>query len=145
MKILRTCHACIFACLLTLSVRAQSPVIPAPPDTPKKPVTDEYRGVKVTDNYRWLENWDDPAVKQWSAAQNARTREYFDHLTSRPAIKERLKQLVAASSASFYSLQYRAGMLFAEEFQPPQQQAKLVVMKPAYWLTNVSIGLSIFL
>src|SRR5215467_2538850 len=124
MRISRIHQAFILACFLTFSALAQSPVIPAPPDTPKKPVTDEYHGVKVTDNYRWLENWDDPAVKQWSSAQSARTREYFDHLALRPAIKERLKQLVAASSASFYALQYRAGMLFAEEFQPPQQQAK---------------------
>src|SRR5215472_14593028 len=131
MRISRAYRPFILTCLLTFSALAQNPVIPAPPDAPKKPVTDEYHGVKVTDNYRWLENWDDPVVKQWSAAQNARTRDYFDHLASRPAIKERLKQLVAASSASFYALQYRAGMLFAEEFQPPQQQAKLVVMKSA--------------
>ena len=131
MRNTRTYQALIFACFLTFSALAQSPVVPAPPDTPKKPVSDEYHAVKVTDNYRWLENWDDPVVRQWSAAQNARTREYFEHLATRPAIKERLKQLVAASSASFYGLQYRAGMLFAEEFQPPQQQAKLVVMKSA--------------
>ena len=131
MKIPRAYRPFILACLLNFSALAQSPVIPAPPDTPKKYVTDEYQGVKVTDNYRWLENWDDAAVKQWSAAENARTREYFDHLASRPAIKERLKQLVTASSASFYGLQYRAGILFAEEFQPPQQQPKLIVMKSA--------------
>ena len=129
MRVSRASYAFIFACLLTFSAFAQSPALPAPPDTPKKPVTDEYFGVKVTDDYRWLENWDDPAVKQWSAAENARTREYFDHLTSRPAIKDRLKQLVAASTAAYFDLQYRAGMLFAEEFQPPQQQPKLIVLK----------------
>jgi prolyl oligopeptidase len=102
---------------------------PAPPDTPKHPVTDEYRGVKVTDDYRWLENWDDPAVKQWSAAENARTREYFDHLSPRPAIKEQLKNLIAAGSASYDDLQYRAGILFAERYQPPQQQPVLVAMR----------------
>ena len=131
MRVSRAYLACIVAGLVTLAALAQGPSIPVPPDTPKKPVADEYKGVKVTDNYRWLENGDDPAVKSWSAAQNARTREYFDHLTSRPALKERLKELVAGSSASFYGLQYRAGMLFAQEFQPPQQQPKLVVMKSA--------------
>ncbi len=72
-------------CVLALSSFAQNASIPKPPDAPKHLVTDEYQGVKVTDDYRWLENWDDPAVKQWSAAQNARTREYLDHLPARPA------------------------------------------------------------
>lgn len=121
----------LFASLLSASVFAQTASLSVPPDTPKRPVTDEYHGVKVTDDYRWLENWDDPAVKQWSAAQNARTREYLDHLPSRPAIKDRLKQLVAATSASYYSLRFRAGMLFAERYQPPQQQPTLVVMRSA--------------
>ena len=31
--------------------------------TQKKPVTDEYQGVKVEDDYQWLEKDDDPAVK----------------------------------------------------------------------------------
>ena len=34
--------------------------------TAKKPVTVTYDKVKVTDDYRWLENFDDPAVKEWA-------------------------------------------------------------------------------
>ena len=126
MKTTRPLQTCLVICLFTLAAFAQSPAIPKPPDTPKRPVTDEYQGVKVTDDYRWLENWDDPAVKQWSAAENARTREYLDHLPSRAAIKERLQQLIAASSASYYDLQFRGGTLFAMKYQPPQQQPMLV-------------------
>src|SRR4030095_8351625 len=51
--------------------------------TPKKPVTDEYQGVKVQDDYQWLEKDDDPAVKAWSDAQNQRTRKYLDKLPDR--------------------------------------------------------------
>src|SRR5208282_3355220 len=119
------------ACLLTLSAFAQNASIPKPPDTPKHPVIDEVQGVKVTDDYRWLENWDDPAVKQWSAAQNARTRAYLDHLPARNAIKERIRQLLGATSAAYYDLQFRGGMLFAEKFQPPLQQPLLVVLRSA--------------
>ena len=121
----------VSACLLTVSGFAQTASIPKPPDTPKHPVTDEYFGVTVTDNYRWLENWDDPAVKEWSASENARTREYLDHLPTRAAIKDRLKQLIAGGSASYFDLQFRAGMLFAEKYQPPQQQPMLVVLRSA--------------
>ena len=48
--------------------------LPPPPATPKRPVTDEYQGVKVVDDYRWLENPSDSEVRQWSDAQNSRTR-----------------------------------------------------------------------
>jgi prolyl oligopeptidase len=114
--------------LLTVVTQAQVPSIPKSPDTPRHPVTDEYQGVKVTDDYRWLENWDEPATKQWSAAENARTREYLDHLPARPAIKEQIRQLISASSASYYDLQFRGGTLFAMKYQPPQQQPTLVAL-----------------
>ena len=131
MKIKRFLQILVSVWLLNLSVLGQTSSLPKPPTTPKHPVTDEIQGVKITDDYRWLENWDDPAVKQWSAAQNARTREYLDHLPARTAIKDRLKQLIAGGSASYGSVQFRAGMLFAERYQPPQQQPTLVVMRSA--------------
>jgi prolyl oligopeptidase len=113
---------------LTLAVLAQAPSIPAAPATPKRPVTDEYQGAKVTDDYRWLENWDDPEVKQWSAGQNARTREYLDNLPARPAIKQRLQQLINAGSVAYSFLQFRGGVLFAMKSQPPKQQPMLVAL-----------------
>src|SRR5271154_1987919 len=118
-------------CFFTLTGLAQAPSVPAPPATPKVPVTDEYHGVSVTEDYRWLENWDDPSVKQWSAAQNAGTREYFDHLSARPTIKQRMHELVAASSGAYSDLQFRDGMLFATKYQPPLQQPMLVVLRSA--------------
>ena len=105
--------------------------IPAPPSTPKRPVTDQVQGVTVTDDYRWLENWDDPAVKQWSTAQNDRTRAYLDALPERAAIRTRLKQLVGASSAAYYEMFSRAGMLFAMKYQPPLEQPLIVVLRSA--------------
>jgi prolyl oligopeptidase len=117
--------------LLATADTAKAPSIPAPPATAKRPVTDEYHGVKVVDNYRWLENWEDPEVKQWTAAQNARTREYLDHLPSRPAIKGRIRELVAARSPSYRDLQFRGGTLFALKDQPPKQQPMLVMLPSA--------------
>jgi len=126
-----TPRAALALLFLTVIAHAQTPSVPAPPTTPRRPVTDEYHGVKVVDEYRWLENWDDPAVKQWSAAQNARTHAFLDGLPSRQSIKERLKQLVAGGSASYYSLQFRGGRLFAMKYQPPQQQPMLVALRSA--------------
>jgi len=117
--------------LLALAAESQGPSLSEPHAAPKRSVSDEYHGVKVADDYRWLENWDDPEVKQWSAAQNTRTREYLDRVTSRAAIKERLKALNAASSPAYYDLQFRAGTLFAMKYQPPQQQPMLVTLRSA--------------
>ena len=117
--------------LLLATCIAAVPSIPPRPVTPKRPVVDEYHGVKVVDDYRWLENWDDPEVKQWSAAENARTREYLDNLPPRPAIRERIRQLVTASSASYNDLEFRGEILFAMEEQPPKQQAMLVALRSA--------------
>ncbi len=131
MKITSSARLALTIFLTTLVALAQGPSIPRPPATPKRPVTDEYQGVRITDDYRWLENWDDPEVKQWSAAQNARSREYLDHLPARPAIVQMLKQALSASSAAYYDLQFRGGTLFAMKYQPPQQQPMLVALPSA--------------
>src|SRR4029077_16023345 len=99
MKLISSCRLVFAISLITYVALGQNPSIPQPPPTPKRPVTDEYQGVKISDDYRWLENWEDPQVKQWSAAQNARSREYLDHLPARPAIERMLKQALSASSA----------------------------------------------
>ena len=46
-----------------------------PPATKKEPVKDTYHGVTVTDDYRWLEDWNNPQVKAWSdGAERLRPR-----------------------------------------------------------------------
>ncbi len=131
MKFTRLLQTCLGICLSCVTAFAQSPAVPKPPDTPRHPVTDVYHGVSVTDDYRWLEDWNDPAVKQWSAAENARTREYLDNLPSRASIKQRFQQLVAARSDAYAYLQSRGGTLFALKYQPNQQQPMLVAMRSA--------------
>jgi len=54
MKPSRLLRSCVSLFLLTITALCQSPSIAKPPDTPKRPVTDEYQGVKVVDEYRWL-------------------------------------------------------------------------------------------
>src|SRR5688572_23654561 len=59
-------------------------------ETPKTPVTDEYHGVKVVDEYRWLEDGKAPDVRAWSDAQNAAARAYLDKLPARDALAAKL-------------------------------------------------------
>jgi len=102
--------------------------LPAIPQTPKKPVTDEYQGVQVVDDYRWLEPSADTEVRKWSDQENVRTRAYLDRLASRPGLVERLNQLNGSSSIRFSSLISRGGVLFAMKMQPPKRQAYLVAL-----------------
>jgi prolyl oligopeptidase len=99
--------------------------------TPKKPVTDEYKGVKVEDNYQWLENDADPAVKTWSESQNQQTRAYLDKLPDRAAIEKELTEWYAKTSPSYSGIVSRPGILFAMKFQPPKQQQMLVTLASA--------------
>src|ERR1700737_4293766 len=98
------------------------------PPTPKKPVADEYQGLKVQDDYQWLEKDDDPEVKAWSEAENQLTRGYIDKLPDREKIEKQLTEWYAKTSPSYYELVSRPGILFAMKFQPPKQQPMLVTL-----------------
>ncbi len=96
-----------------------------------EPVIDEYHGVKVEDAYRWLEEGEDPAVREWTDAQNRTTRAHLDALTDRAAVEARLNDLFARVAPSYGGLVSRGGQLFALKFQPPKQQRVLVVLSSA--------------
>lgn len=116
--------AASISCVNLSTASADSP-------TPKKPVTDEYQGVKVEDNYQWLENDADPAVKTWSESQNQQTRAYLDKLPDRAAIEKELTEWYAKTSPSYSGIVSRPGILFAMKFQPPKQQQMLVTLASA--------------
>jgi prolyl oligopeptidase len=99
--------------------------------TPKKPVTDEYQGIKVEDDYQWLENDADPTVKAWSDTQNQKTRAYLDKLPDRAALEKQLTAWYAKTSPSYSGIVSRPGVLFALKFQPPKQQQMLVTLASA--------------
>ncbi len=115
---------------LALGVLAADP-LKCPPTTEKKPVVDTYHGVRVTDDYRWLEDWSDPAVKFWSQAQNACARIYLDKLPGREFLRERFSVLLGGASPGFYDIEAREGALFAMKRQPPKQQPFLVALPSA--------------
>jgi prolyl oligopeptidase len=96
-----------------------------PAKTAKKPVTDTYHGVEVRDDYRWLEDVDDPAVRDWVKDQNRATRAVLDKLPARNEIRKRLTALAAVQSPRYEHLQWVAGRLFAV------RDETLVVLKSA--------------
>src|SRR5258708_34068065 len=87
-----------------------------PPATPQKPVTDTYYTVKVTDNYRWLENYSDQAVRKWSDDQNRYARRYLESLPARPARCEQFTELYSNLSPGSGRLSYCGACLFGCTF-----------------------------
>jgi prolyl oligopeptidase len=112
--------------LITAQGQMTAPPLPA---TPKRPVVDEYHGVKVTDDYRWLENGKSPETMAWTQAEDAYARAILDALPIRAQIRQFLKKLDDASSPSFYDLAGRGGILFAMNSEPEKQQAMLVTLR----------------
>ncbi len=96
--------------------------------TEKRAVVNEYHGVKVTDDYQWLEDGNAKEVKDWVAEQNKTTRTYFNGTPSREALRNRIKTILSSVSADRFGLQMSGDKLFALKDQPPKQQPFLVVM-----------------
>ena len=98
-----------------------------PPATPRRPVTQAYHGFTVTEDYRWLEDGHDPAVRDWSAAQNKYARSILDHLPQVAEIRQEVTQILSRQTPSYFDLVEAGGRLFALQHQPPREQSFLIV------------------
>ena len=118
---------------LPLLGAAQLPSVNAP----RQPATNEYHGITVVDPYQWLEDPAAPAVREWTARQNDRTRSYFEQLHYRSGLAQQFQQIAGEVSASFSGLEWRKGRIFALRFKPPAQQPVLVrlssLQPPTLW------------
>ncbi|WP_373542726.1 hypothetical protein [Chamaesiphon sp.] len=63
------------------------------PIAPIQPVTDDYFGIEIVDNYRYMENFNDSAVQQWVKAQADYTIDTLAQLPGRDAFFDRMKEL----------------------------------------------------
>jgi prolyl oligopeptidase len=104
---------------------AETMPLPSVP-TAVEPVTNVYHGVTVVDDYQWLEDAANPTVRDWTRAQNERTRAYFAGLSFEAGVAGQLNQLLADESASYGLGDRRGGNIFATYFKPPAQQPVLV-------------------
>ncbi len=109
------------ACITVMSATA-----PRLPHTAKKPVEDKYYGETIKDDYRWLEDWKDPAVKAWSDSENAVARAYFDSLPTRKAVLQNIEALTKSPYPSWPQVRHAGHYWFALENRPPKQQPRLV-------------------
>jgi len=125
-------YACMlsFPCIATASSLSSVPAL-------RQPVTNTYHGVRVVDEYQWLENAPAPQVREWTRLQNERTRDYFSRLPFRAGLAQQLAQLRGEESARYFGLLEKKGRIFGLRFRPPAQQPILIRLSslypPALW------------
>ncbi len=69
--------------------------MPTYPATPKSDTAETLHGETIADPYRWLEDGESEATKEWTEAQNALTRSYLDGTRGREELRRRLDRLLA--------------------------------------------------
>lgn len=85
--------------LIPAAVAANDTSAPArPPVAEKKPTEEILHGVKIIDDYRWLENASSPETQKWVGEEMAYTRSVLDRLPGRDGINKRLTELLQIGS-----------------------------------------------
>ena len=83
----------------------QAITLQAPPVVAKQPVVDVYSqtsgtDMKVTDEYRWLENAQSPETRAYIAAENAYTQQYLDQVKLLPQVRTEMAALLKVDQMS---------------------------------------------
>ena len=116
----------VISALILLTPVLATAQVPAP-IAAKHAVVDSYSGgLKVNDDYRWLEDGSSSATKQWVAAENSHTASLLDRLPQRDKILAFLKQQNAESQTTYGRFQVRNGRLFAMRRDPAASARTLV-------------------
>ena len=74
-----------------------SPTLEPAPVTNKQPLTDSLDGITVRDDYRWLEELNDPKVTAWADKQNERAQKFLNGLPGRAQLAAQIKKLITAT------------------------------------------------
>jgi prolyl oligopeptidase len=94
--------------------------LPPPPAVNQVPVTDDYFGTKVTDNYRWLEDAKSTETRAFIDAQNAYTTRYLKQARIRPQVQDDLDALENVS-AEGAPMERAGGYFFRKRLAGEQQ------------------------
>ena len=121
---MRSNRLCLTALLTLTAPLAGAAPSPPPPTAPVAPVTDDYFGTRVTDNYRYFEDWHNPQVQSWMKGQAAYARAVLDGLPGRRALLDRVTAIDQTLVAVF-DVQQRGTRYFYQKRGPEDRIAKL--------------------
>jgi prolyl oligopeptidase len=77
-----------------------------PPAAEKRPLEETFHGIKVVDNYRWLEK-NSAATQKWVEQEMSYTRSLLDPLPGRAQIHQRLTELLSIGNIGVPQLEGR--------------------------------------
>jgi prolyl oligopeptidase len=102
---MRRFAGCLTICVLGGATAAAQQIhgrsgikLPPPPPAEKIPVTDNYFGTKVSDDYRWLEDSKSPETRAFINNENAYTQRYFEQARIRPQVADDVQNLEQVST-----------------------------------------------
>jgi prolyl oligopeptidase len=131
---MRRAAALFFVCTMCASAQSAQQIhgrdnitLPAPPTTQTNPVTDNYFGTKIVDNYRWLEDAKSPDTRAFIDAQNTYTQRYLKQAHIRSEVVDDLDALehVARWSAP----DERNGALFFSKRLAGEEQSSIYIRR----------------
>jgi prolyl oligopeptidase len=102
-------------------------VLPPPPPTEARPVTENIHGTTLTDPYRWLEDAKSPETRAWIDQQMKYTEQYLSQVKIRPEIVNELAKLERVES---YGIPIeRGGIYFFKRRLANENQGSIYVRR----------------
>jgi len=99
-----------------------------PPVAPVRPVTDDYYGTKIVDDYRYMENLKDPGVQSWFKNEDTYTRATLAAIPGRDKLLARIRELDRSEPATVTGVQRLPGdRYFYQKLLPGESVPKLYV------------------
>ncbi|WP_353149753.1 prolyl oligopeptidase family serine peptidase [Chryseobacterium sp.] len=95
------------------------------PKTPEKPVTDDFFGTKITDNYQWLEDLKSPEVKTWFKAESDYSHAIIDKIPNRDKLYKRMKEVQKMGGDSYSYARQRGNLYFYIKTKKNEKLSKL--------------------
>lgn len=102
--------------IYTTVLQSQSPktaTLPShPPTALVRPVTENFYGTKVTDDYRYMEDLEDPEVQSWFKSQNEYARAVLQSLPGRQKLLQRIIELDESKKSDVGSVRWLPGDVY---------------------------------
>lgn len=124
-------HRVLFMVWATLGLFfASSTFAQKPPAAPVRPVTDEFYGNSVIDNYRYMEDLKNPEVQAWIKGQAEYAASVLNKIPGRDTFLARVKELDSGSPYQIYYFNRRAnGVVYYMKMLASENVAKLYERK----------------